>query len=228
MLTVAEYEGLSSLRRMGYRLYRNPFIMVLLGAPLNFIVLQRLPIGRSFRDREARHSILLLDAALVAAFGAAATLVGAVPVIATYLPVMVVAAWIGNWLFYVQHQFDDTYWERAGEWDFHIAALHGASYFNLPPILRWFSGNIGLHHVHHLSSRVPNYRLQECVDAAPELDALVRKVSLRDSLKCWDLCANRPGRQASLVRRVCRLDRFVVDTEAVGDLADGFECCVSG
>lgn len=187
LLTVAEYQARSRLGRLGYRLYRNPFVMVLLGAPISFIVLQRLPTGRSFRDREARASILRLDFALAAAFGGSGVLLGIGPVLATYLPVMVVASWIGNWLFYVQHQFEETYWRRHGEWSFQAAALGGASHFQLPFILQWFSGNIGLHHVHHLSSRVPNYRLQECLDSAPELDRLARKLTLRQSIGCWRL-----------------------------------------
>ena len=187
MLTVTEYQALPPLKRLGYRLYRNPFVMVLLGAPINFIVLQRLPTGRAFRDRGSRHSILLLDLALTAAFSAAVAMLGMSLVLSVYLPVMIVASWIGNWLFYVQHQFEGGYWERDGEWSFHTAALHGASYFKLPPILRWFSGNIGLHHVHHLCSRIPNYRLQECLAAAPELDQLAQRISLRDSLRCWRL-----------------------------------------
>ena len=187
ILTVAEYEALSPLGRLGYRLYRNPLVMVLLGAPINFIVLQRIPRGISFRDRDARVSILALDLVLIVVFGLAMATLGVATVLATYLPVMIIASWIGNWLFYVQHQFDDTYWKRDGEWDFHTAALHGSSYFELPPVLQWFSGNIGLHHVHHLCSRVPNYRLQACVDNAPELHRIAKRISLRDSLACWGL-----------------------------------------
>ncbi len=99
MLTVAEYKALSPLRKLGYRLYRNPFVMVLLGAPINFILLQRLPTGQSFRDRDARRSILLLNIALVGVFGLPMVMIGIVPVLATYLPVMIIASWIGNWLF---------------------------------------------------------------------------------------------------------------------------------
>lgn len=186
-LTVAEYQALSPLKRLGYRLYRGPLVMVLLGAPINFMVLQRLPTGSAFRNRDARRSILLLNVALVVAFGLPMLVIGVVPVLATYLPVMIIAAWIGNWLFYVQHQFEDTYWEQDGEWSFHEAALRGSSYFRLPPVLQWFSGNIGLHHIHHLCSRIPNYRLQACLDAAPELHGLAKRITLRQSLGCWRL-----------------------------------------
>lgn len=186
-LTVAEYQALNPLKKLGYRLYRNPLVMVLLGAPINFILLQRLPTGRSFRDRDARRSILSLNVALVIVFGLPMFVIGVVPVLATYLPVMIIAAWIGNWLFYVQHQFDGAYWEHDGDWNFHAAALRGSSYFKLPAVLQWFSGNIGLHHVHHLCSRVPNYRLQACLDTAPELHAVTRRITLRESLGCWRL-----------------------------------------
>ena len=124
---------------------------------------------------------------LVAVFGLSCATFGVLPVLGTYLPVMVIASWIGNWLFYVQHQFDRTHWERDRDWDFHVASLSGSSYFMLPPILQWFSGNIGLHHVHHLCSRVPNYRLQACLNAAPELEGIAKQITLRQSLGCWRL-----------------------------------------
>ena len=195
-LTVAEYEALTPARRLGYRLYRNPFIMVLLGAPINFILLQRFPMGQDLRDRDARHSILSLNVALLLVFGLPMAVFGVVPVLATYLPVMIIASWIGNWLFYIQHQFGDTHWARDGDWDFQTAALRGSSYFKLPPILQWFSGNIGLHHIHHLCSRIPNYRLQACLDSAPELHGIARRITLRESLGCWwlSLWDERSGR----------------------------------
>jgi acyl-lipid omega-6 desaturase (Delta-12 desaturase) len=185
--TVAEYQAATPLKKILYRLYRNPLVMVGFGAPINFIVLQRLPTGYEFHDPSSRRSILSLDLALLVAFGLASATFGVVPVVGTYLPVMIIAAWVGNWLFYVQHQFDGTHWERDGDWNFHTAALSGSSYFKLPPLLQWFSGNIGLHHVHHLCSRVPNYRLQACLDAAPELHRVAKVVTLRESLGCWRL-----------------------------------------
>lgn len=185
--TVAEYQAAAPLKKLMYRLYRNPFVMVVLGAPLNFIVLQRLVPVQRLRDRKARRSILSLNLALVVAFGVPCLIFGVLPVAKIYLPVIIIASWIGNWLFYVQHQFESTHWDRDGDWNFHEAALSGSSYFKLPPILQWFSGNIGLHHVHHLCSRVPNYRLQACLDAAPELHGVTRQITLRESLGCWRL-----------------------------------------
>jgi acyl-lipid omega-6 desaturase (Delta-12 desaturase) len=186
-LTVAEYQASGRLRKLAYRLFRNPLVMVLLGAPINFIVLQRLPLGHELRNPQSRRSILLLDLTLLVMFGLPCTLFGVLPVFGTYLPVMIIASWAGNWLFYVQHQFEDAHWERDHDWNFHVAAVSGSSYFRLPPILQWFSGNIGLHHVHHLCSRVPNYRLQACLDAAPELHEVTKLITLRESLRCWRL-----------------------------------------
>ena len=185
--TVAEFQAASAAKKLFYRLYRNPFVMVLIGAPLNFLLLQRLPLGSARRHVGSQRSIMALNLALLVVFGAACAAFGIVPVLLTYLPVMIVASWIGNWLFYVQHQFEETNWERGEEWNFHVASLAGSSYFHLPPVLQWFSGNIGLHHIHHLSSRVPNYRLQACLDAAPELAGVARRITMRESLGCWRL-----------------------------------------
>lgn len=185
--TVAEYRAAPLLKKLAYRLYRSPLVMVVLGAPINFILLQRLPLGHALRDAGCRNSILALDLALLVVFGLACATFGVSLVLWTYLPVIVIASWIGNWLFYVQHQFDSTYWDGDGDWNFHEAALSGSSYFVLPPLLKWFSGNIGLHHVHHLCSRVPNYRLQDCLDDAPELDRVAKRITLRESLGCWRL-----------------------------------------
>jgi len=206
--TVAEYEAAGPLKKFFYRLYRNPLVMVVIGAPLNFIVLQRLPVGHGFRDRDSRHSILALNLALLVVFGLAVAAFGILPVVATYLPVMIIASWIGNWLFYVQHQFDPTHWERDHEWNFHTAALSGSSYFKLPAILQWFSGNIGLHHVHHLCSRVPNYRLQACLDAAPELHGVTKVVTLRESFGCWRLSLWDEGREALVGFRDLKTQRI--------------------
>lgn len=182
--TVDEYRSASPAKKLFYRLYRNPFLMVGLGAPINFVVLQRLPVHA---NADSRRSILALDCALALVFGVATATFGTGLVFGTYLPVIVIASWAGNWLFYVQHQFNGTGWERTADWDFHVASLSGSSYFKLPRILQWFSGSIGLHHVHHLSSRVPNYNLQACVDAAPELHCVTKVITLRESVGCWRL-----------------------------------------
>ena len=139
-MTVAEYQSSPPLRKLAYRLFRNPLVMVMLGAPINFILLQRFPKGHELRNAQSLRSILSLDLALLVAFGLPCVLLGARPVFGTYLPVMVIASWIGNWLFFVQHQFDGAHWERDDDWDFHVAALSGSSYFKLPPVLHGFPG----------------------------------------------------------------------------------------
>ncbi|MEO5772726.1 MAG: fatty acid desaturase [Sphingomicrobium sp.] len=185
--TVAEYEAASRAKKLLYRLYRNAWFNVGVGGPINFILLQRLPLGRALRDRTSRRSIMTLNLSIFLVFGLACALFGVLPVLGSYVPVIIVASWAGNWLFHVQHQFDESRWERDGDWGFHAASLSGSSYFKLPPILQWFSGNIGMHHVHHLCSQVPNYLLPACLKAAPELNRIAKVVTLRESLSCWRL-----------------------------------------
>ncbi len=190
-LTVREYLTLTRWGQLRYRFYRNPLILILLGSPINFLVLQRLPSGVGLPWRTAWRDVLALDGALLATLALLALAVGGLaPVLWVVLPVISVAAWIGGWLFYVQHQYEETVWEEADAWDFHRAALGGSSYYVLPWILQWFTGNVGLHHVHHLNSRIPNYRLQECLDGH-EMLGRVGRLTLRDSLRClrlalWD------------------------------------------
>jgi omega-6 fatty acid desaturase (delta-12 desaturase) len=195
-LTVREYLVLSPWGRVRYRLYRNPFILIVLGSPLNFLILQRMPFGVGLPWRTAWRDVLALDLGLAVLLGALAVASGGIgPVLWMVLPTVSVAAWIGGWLFYVQHQYEETLWEDGGAWDFHRAALGGSSYYVLPRVLQWFTGNVGLHHVHHLNSRIPNYRLQACLDGHAMLGQ-VGRLTLRDSLRClglalWDEDARR-------------------------------------
>lgn len=183
--TVDEYLAFSGIKKLGYRVFRNPLVMVGIGVPVNFIVLQRIPVGRDVQDMGTVRSIMALNLALLVAFGAPMMLIGVLPVLAIYLPVIILAAAIGGWLFYIQHQFEDAYWRRTDDWDLHKSAVSGSSYYELPKILQWFTGNIGLHHIHHLCSRIPNHRLEECYDAFPELNKAAKKITLRESLECW-------------------------------------------
>jgi omega-6 fatty acid desaturase (delta-12 desaturase) len=187
-LTVSEYLALSGWQKLRYRLYRNPLVLIVLGSPFNFLLLQRLPFGVGLPWRTAWRDVMALNLALIAAYGGLALLFGSL--VAVFIPVICVAAWIGGWLFFVQHQYEDTIWEEGETWDFHQAALGGSSYYVLPRVLQWFTGNVGLHHVHHLNSRIPNYRLQECIDDHPAL-AEVGRLTFRKSLGCihlalWD------------------------------------------
>lgn len=194
-ITVREYQALSKNMKLAYRIYRNPLVLLIFGTPLYVIIAQRFPFnqGTNFYENyktlsaaSIRSSILLNNLALAVLYGGLAFLIGLGPLLSIYLPVLIVTSWIGGWLFFVQHQFEDTYWERHEDWDILESALQGSSYYKLPKILQWFTGNIGLHHIHHLCAQIPNYKLQACMDARPEL-AHINRLTLRDSLKCPDL-----------------------------------------
>jgi omega-6 fatty acid desaturase (delta-12 desaturase) len=187
-LTVAEYHGSSRLRRLGYRLFRNPFVMFGLGPIYGMILYPRL-VHRSARPR-IRRSVIATNLALALLVGGLCWLVGWRDYLLIQGPTALIAGSVGVWLFYVQHQFEDTYWQNAGEWSYADAALRGSSYLRLPKLLQFFTGNIGLHHVHHLSTRVPNYNLQRAHDENPVFHD-VPTLSLWDGvravrLKLWD------------------------------------------
>ncbi len=196
-LTVAEYLARPAWRRLSYRLYRHPAVMFGLGPVWLFLIRPRIPTGSPWRSWRDWLSILGTDAALAAVLGALVLTLGPAPVLFGWLPMMLLAATIGVWLFYVQHQFEDAYWEPRPRWDFRAAALAGASFYDLPAALHWMTGNIGFHHIHHLASRIPNYRLRACHEANPAFQTAPR-LTLRGSLKCarlalWDVRAPQAG-----------------------------------
>jgi omega-6 fatty acid desaturase (delta-12 desaturase) len=186
-LTVHEYYARPWRGRFGYRLFRNPFVMFVLG-PLWVLVIRQRLVTRGMPAR-FRHSVLGTDLSLALVIGGLCWLVGWREFLLVQTPPALLAGAAGIWLFYVQHQFEDAYWQTNDAWSFDDAALQGSSHLVLPRILRFFTGNIGLHHVHHLSARIPNYNLQ----AAHEAGGLesVTTLSLRDGiravrLKLWD------------------------------------------
>jgi acyl-lipid omega-6 desaturase (Delta-12 desaturase) len=164
-LTVSEYRALSRRGRLGYRFVRNPLVMLGLG-PLWALVIQPRLIPEWARRRYWRE-ILATDIALAAVLGGLCVLVGWSAVLIVQLPAAMVAGAAGIWLFYVQHQFEGVYWERHDGWSLADSALRGSSYLKLPRILQFFTGNIGLHHVHHMNPRIPNYNLQRAHDENP-------------------------------------------------------------
>jgi len=187
-MTVDEYNASSPLRRLGYRMFRHPLVLFGLGPLFTFVVVQRFPV-RGSSPLQTR-SVLLTDLALLAVVGLASATIGIKAYLLVQLPVMFVAGMCGIWLFYVQHQFDPTYWARSDEWESMEAAMQGSSFYKLPAVLQWFSGNIGLHHIHHLKPRIPNYNLQACLDAIKEL-RLPEPLTIRRSfasigLNLWD------------------------------------------
>lgn len=210
-LTVSEYAALPAARRLAYRLYRHPLVMLGLGPGYMFVLQHRLPIGL-MRDRRAWLSVMGNNAGLAMLLAAEIAWVGVGPALAAHIAIVLIAATIGVWLFYVQHQFEETYWERQGRWTAHDAAFRGSSHLDLPAPLRWLTANIGAHHLHHASSRIPFYRLPEVMRDHPELRNVCR-LTLRDacralSLALYDEDAGRlvSFRQAGARARQGRLD----------------------
>ena len=189
-LTVAEYRARGPWGRLAYRLYRHPLVMHVIGPPVYFLLMQRWPWAQQLPVPGVWHSIVGLNVALVLLYGGVIALVGPLVGLTAILAVGCVASWVGSWLFYVQHQFEDTHWDHSDEWEARVAALNGSSHYVLPGFANWLTGNIGLHHIHHLNPRIPSYRLPECMAAEPRFAALSRLTFAR-SLDCiglalWD------------------------------------------
>ena len=202
-LTVREYLALSRWGRLGYRLYRNPVVMFGIGPAYLFLVQHRFPSGLMRASLQPWLSTMATNGAIALVILAMMWLVGVTPFLLVHLPIALLAFSIGVWLFYVQHRFEDTYWAQAPAWTVHEAALHGSSHYDLPGILRWFTANIGVHHVHHLSSRIPYYRLPRVLRDHPELRA-VGRLTLLESLACVRLVLWDEGRRRLISFRELR------------------------
>jgi omega-6 fatty acid desaturase (delta-12 desaturase) len=194
-LTVAEYVARSRWHRFRYRFYRHPLVLFGIGPTWLFILQNRIPAGFMRGGWKPWASTMGTNLAVAVCAGAMIATIGVWPFLLVHVPIVLLGAAAGVWLFYVQHQFEQTYWATGDAWNVHEAALHGSSHYDLPPVLRWFTANIGVHHVHHLSSLIPYYRLQDVLRDHPELHALSR-LSLRQSLRCvrlvlWDEPARR-------------------------------------
>ena len=188
-LTVNEYQASTPFNRLLYRLYRNPIVLFCLGPGYLFFVQNRLPLG-FMHIAKFWVSALCTNAALFAALAAVFYFGGMMPILLIFVPMTLLAATVGVWLFYVQHQFETTQWDAEEEWQMHEAALHGSSHYVLPSVLQWVSGNIGIHHVHHVNSRIPFYRLPEILRDHAELSD-INRMSIRESfqnaaLHLWD------------------------------------------
>jgi omega-6 fatty acid desaturase (delta-12 desaturase) len=187
-LTVQEYLASSRSKRFAYRLARNPLILFVLAPLFLFLVKQRFPSKGA--GRRERNSVYWTNLALLAVAAGLSFLFGVTTYLLLQLGVLLAAGVAGVWLFYVQHQFEGVYWERGEQWDYCTAALQGSSFYKLPKVLQWFSGNIGFHHIHHLSPRIPNYNLEKCHQSEP-LFQTVKPVTLLASFKSltfrlWD------------------------------------------
>jgi acyl-lipid omega-6 desaturase (Delta-12 desaturase) len=194
-LTVREYLALPRWRRAVYRLYRHPIVMFGIGPAYLFILRHRLPFGLTRDGWVPWVSTMATNGAIALVVAAIMWRIGVGPFLLVHLPITIIGGAIGVWLFYVQHQFEHTVWSENRDWSFPTAALYGSSHYDLPVVLRWFTANIGVHHVHHLCSRIPFYRLRQVIRDHPELGD-VGRLTLRQSLEClhfalWDEARQR-------------------------------------
>ncbi|HBA87403.1 MAG TPA: fatty acid desaturase [Geobacter sp.] len=179
-MTVEEYLAAPPWQRLCYRLYRSPAIMFTIGPAYYFLLRNRWPSERA--HKQDIHSVIYTDVALVVFIALAGWAIGFKTYLMVQLPILLIAATFGVWMFYVQHQFEGVYWARHDQWNPWKAALEGASFYQLPSMLQWLTGNIGYHHVHHARPGIPNYYLQKCCEEVPELQSVL-PLTMRGSLK---------------------------------------------
>jgi omega-6 fatty acid desaturase (delta-12 desaturase) len=202
-MTVDEYLAAPKLERLWYRIFRNPFVLLILGPIFVFIILQRLP--HKGVGRRERLSVWITNLAIAAVVITLCLTIGWKTYLLIQGPIAMIAFASGIWLFYVQHQFEEEYWARHADWDPIRASLEGSSYYKLPKVLQWFTGNIGLHHIHHLRPGIPNYNLQKCLDEVPVLQT-VKPLTFWRSLRAlwlhlWDETDQKLVSFRSLKRR---------------------------
>lgn len=161
-MTVKEYIQLSKFGRLKYRIYRNPLFLFLFIPSIIFVLWYRFPTSKNKALKKVNSSVYWTNLSLGILITGVILLTGWKEFLLIQLPITIIATSAGNWLFYVQHQFEDTYWAEGKTWDYTTAALKGSSYYKLPKVLQWFTGNIGFHHIHHLSPKIPNYMLEKC------------------------------------------------------------------
>ena len=184
-LTVKEYLALSRWGRFKYRVYRNAAIMLVIG-PIYLIFIKHRMHTKDTAGKREIIGVHATNAAILLLFVLTSLFIGPLKVAAIYFPAMFLAGAFGVWLFYVQHQFEDTYWAQGKEWDYATAAVEGSSFYRLPRVLNWFTGNIGFHHVHHLSPKIPNYLLRQAHEEN-QLFQRARVLTMRESIKTFSL-----------------------------------------
>lgn len=186
-MTVEEYMAASWWKKVGYRIMRSPMILFTIGSFLVFTVAHR--FWRPGVGRRERNSVIWTNLALVAVVGWIMLKIGWAAFLLVEVPILLIACSAGVWLFYVQHNFDPTYWERHENWQFFKAGMAGSSFYKLPKVLQWFTGNIGFHHIHHLSPKIPNYKLEKCHNENPlfQIEPLTFRKSLKSLFyRLWD------------------------------------------
>lgn len=204
-MTVAEYLAAPRRTRLAYRFYRSPLVLFTVGSLYLFVVEYRFPPKNG--SKQDRRSVWRTNCALAAVILVMSWLVGLQAFLLIQGPIFLLTAAAGAWLFYVQHQFEDVYWARKEEWSYLESALMGSSYYRLPKVLQWFTGNIGFHHIHHLSAKIPNYNLERCHRENPMFHA-APTLTLRESLRCinYRLLDEQAGRLVSF-RQIRHLPR---------------------
>lgn len=189
-LTVDEYLARNKWGRLRYRLYRNPLILFMVIPPVLFLFLYRFPISKLAAMKSLHTTVYLTNLAIAFIAGTIIFFIGIKAFLLIQVPIIIFSLCVGTWFFYVQHQFEDTYWNDEEDWDYTEAALKGSSYYKLPRVLQWFTGNIGFHHIHHLSPRIPNYKLEKCHRENPLFQngsVLTLRSSMRSLfLNLWD------------------------------------------
>jgi len=187
-MTVKEYCAAPFWTRLRYRLYRNPLVLFIPGPLIMFLLINR--FAKKGAGRPQRRSVLITNIAVFVMFAVAVWTLGLSDTVRIGLPIIFFAAAIGVWLFYIQHQFEGVRWFRHNEWTVMKSSLYGCSYYKLPNVLHWFTGNIGLHHIHHTRTAIPNYNLQQCFNETPpfqEINVLTIRRSLKSLwLNLWD------------------------------------------
>ncbi len=192
-MTVQEYLDAPRSKRLAYRVVRHPLVLFIIGPLFLMLVQERIP-SRS-GDRREQNSVWWTNLGFLAVVIGLASVFGIAQYVLIHLIILMIAGSAGIWLFYIQHQFEDAYWEHGEDWDYTAAALRGSSFYRLPKVLQWFSGNIGFHHLHHLSSRIPNYHLERCHLSSPmfrDVKAITLLASLKSlSFRLWDESAKK-------------------------------------
>ena len=218
-LTVAEYQARDRRGRLAYRAIRNPVVMFGLGPVIAMVVGPRIAT-RSQRPR-MRHSVLATDVVLLAIVAGLCWLIGWQDFLVVWAPPAMLAGSVGIWLFYVQHQFEDAYWQSADDWDYADAALRGSSYLKLPKVMQFFTGNIGLHHVHHLNARIPNYNLQRAHDENPVFRPSADALAVGCARNCQAQAVGRAAGEARHVRSGARQRATQRDERVPADAHSG-------
>jgi omega-6 fatty acid desaturase (delta-12 desaturase) len=213
-LTVREYQSQSRWKQLLYRIYRHPLVLFGIGPAYLLMVRYRVPLGNPLREWQHWLSIIGTDVAAAASAVGLSAIIGPGPFLLAWSTVLLLATSLGVWFFYVQHQFPDTYWAESASWEFRAAAIEGSSYYDLPRVVHWLTGSIGFHHIHHLASKVPNYRLRACFDDNPEFQR-AKRVTFWASLKSVQLALWDEDRRQLVSFRQVRAPRGIAPTPVV-------------